>query len=445
MKHQSARDWTDVVARKLRESEESVADGCWERLERELPRTLSRAEGGDSGVSTKNKRRFDLIRYTAAAAAILVCVSIGVRVLRIDHNVIKKGVVSVSEATVGGNHEGAERSSDAAPSFDNTLRKTDDVVADAGDGRVAERVKQQVPEGGVQTESQQSASETDVWDRLKMEAELALTAEPDGEEVAQVIPEGKEESNPAVAETVDAGEKGDVSSQVSGSETLSTQGESSLAEEYERLFADATPVVKCNRGSIALFGVGTVGTQNAMGGVAGGGIKALPMNTCEAIAVSEGYESYSFDHKQPLSFGLSYRHEFKYGLSLESGLNYTLLRSDVSLPGNAKKMHQQLHLLGIPLRMNWEFLHVGRFSMYVGAGGMVERCVSARLGKERVDENTWLWSVAGTLGAQYRLGRHVGIYFEPALSHYLNHTSLQTAYTDSPLMLDLRLGLRFSY
>ena len=43
------------------------------------------------------------------------------------------------------------------------------------------------------------------------------------------------------------------------------------------------------------------------------------------------YDDYSFKHHQPLSFGLSVRKEFAHGLSLESGVNYTLLWADVRM------------------------------------------------------------------------------------------------------------------
>lgn len=73
------------------------------------------------------------------------------------------------------------------------------------------------------------------------------------------------------------------------------------------------------------------------------------------------------------------RKEFAHGLSLESGVNYTLLRSDVRMQYTSDDVAQKLHFIGVPLRFNWQFLERGRFSLYMGAGGMVEKCVSARL------------------------------------------------------------------
>lgn len=468
MINHEGRDWTDVVARKLRESEEPLSAACRARMERELSSPLLRAEGQylGGGRSTEEKSRIknNWFRYTAAVAAILVCVSIGVRVLRMDHNVMKKGVVSVSDATAGGSYEGTERSQNAVPSsllesrveaLAASVRSGEAAIVASVPSTERDEVRGGASQGGLVGPQLREAAAP--YSAEASEHAVRPVAQPaDGtngsemeQSVAQVVASAapaEPEMNPEPQYVETASEAKQPSS--AGRGGVEAQS-AARAAEYERLFAEVAPrgASSASRGgAVSLFAGGAVGTAASGRAAAGGvGLKALSMSTCDAIAIREGYESYSFDHRQPLSFGVSYRHELKYGLSLETGLNYTLLRSDVALPGMTSRVHQQLHLLGIPLRLNWEFLHAGRFSMYVGAGGMVERCVSARFGDEHVRENSWLWSVAATLGAQYRLGRHVGIYFEPALSHYLTETSLQTSYTDSPVVVDLRLGLRFSY
>ena len=200
----------------------------------------------------------------------------------------------------------------------------------------------------------------------------------------------------------------------------------------------------------------------AGGGVAGGNSEGLAprmLNTSitnDASSVigngnslaplrSSGYGESSFRHHQPLSFGIAVRKEFAHGLSLESGVNYTLLRSDVRMQYTSDDVAQKLHFIGVPLRFNWQFLERGRFSLYMGAGSMVEKCVSARLGSETVDEPGVQWSALAAVGAQYRVGGMVGLYFEPEGSYYFTETGLRTSRTDSPLTLTLRLGVRLSF
>ena len=83
--------------------------------------------------------------------------------------------------------------------------------------------------------------------------------------------------------------------------------------------------------------------------------------------------------------------------------------------------------------------------MDVGAGGLLVKCVSGKLGSIYVDEPKVQWSVAGAVGAQYRLGNYVGLYFEPEVSRYFTETTLRTSRTDSSLSLTLRLGVRLSF
>ena len=178
--------------------------------------------------------------------------------------------------------------------------------------------------------------------------------------------------------------------------------------------------------------------KNDASSVIGNGNSLAPLR-------SSGYGESSFRHHQPLSFGIAVRKEFAHGLSLESGVNYTLLRSDVRMQYTSDDVAQKLHFIGVPLRFNWQFLERGRFSLYMGAGGMVEKCVSARLGSETVDEPGVQWSALAAVGAQYRVGGMVGLYFEPEGSYYFTETGLRTSRTDSPLTLTLRLGVRLSF
>ena len=83
--------------------------------------------------------------------------------------------------------------------------------------------------------------------------------------------------------------------------------------------------------------------------------------------------------------------------------------------------------------------------MYVGAGGMLEKCVSAKFGSKSVDEPKVQWSVAGgRRGTVPAFGNYVGFITEPEVSP-LTETTLRTSRTDSSLSLTLRLGVRLSF
>ena len=165
-------------------------------------------------------------------------------------------------------------------------------------------------------------------------------------------------------------------------------------------------------------------------------------NNFSSIRQRNNYDESSFRHHLPLSFGLTLRKELPYGLSLESGVVYTFLRSDVRLRYSSDDISQKLHFLGIPLRLNWQFVERGPVSAYLGAGVMAEKCVSAKFGSEAVNESAIQWSALAAIGIQYRLADYVGLYFEPEVSGYFTETQLRTSRTDAPLTLTLRLGVR---
>ncbi len=130
------------------------------------------------------------------------------------------------------------------------------------------------------------------------------------------------------------------------------------------------------RTSVGLFAAGLPTAQQVSSGRATPLASASPSHVLSSSGIfrmKRGYDDYLYRHKQPLSFGISVRKEFGYGLSLESGLVYSLLRSDVRVSQNDESFSQTLHMLGIPLRVNWDFLSRGDWKLYLGAGGMVEK------------------------------------------------------------------------
>ena len=69
----------------------------------------------------------------------------------------------------------------------------------------------------------------------------------------------------------------------------------------------------------------------------------------------------SADHHQPVSAGFSVRKELGKGFSVETGLTYTFLASDLHYEGDSEAVSQKLHYLGIPLRANWNFVCWGLY------------------------------------------------------------------------------------
>ena len=389
------------------------------------------------------------VRIAAAAAAVLILAVAGEFLLRPDKALENDGTVIASVA-----EDGATAVAIPQPAEPETVR---DALAKAV-GLPREQVAGEASSAGRRSLLAAAAgqpAQTAALKDLRTDGEPAVRP---GEVAAEVSGEAAKASSGETAkaasgDTAKAEASGErASKQASGRPaTRSAAGAAGRAGFSDEPFVAYTKPHK--KASFSLF---------AGGGVAGGNSEGLAprmLNTSitnDASSVigngnslaplrSSGYGESSFRHHQPLSFGIAVRKEFAHGLSLESGVNYTLLRSDVRMQYTSDDVAQKLHFIGVPLRFNWQFLERGRFSLYMGAGGMVEKCVSARLGSETVDEPGVQWSALAAVGAQYRVGGMVGLYFEPEGSYYFTETGLRTSRTDSPLTLTLRLGVRLSF
>lgn len=199
-------------------------------------------------------------------------------------------------------------------------------------------------------------------------------------------------------------------------------------------------------------GLGAVSSANINLSAMADGVISIPEG--QALAFKEGKPYLmnrartvmSANHHQPVSVGLSVRKELGKGFSIETGLMYTFLASDLRFEDSPEELSQKLHYLGIPLRANWNFVDTRLFTFYLSAGGAVEKCVYGKLGSDDISQKPWQFSVLGAVGVQYNLSKRVGIYAEPGVSYYFDDdSSLQTFRKEHPCSFTLQAGLRLTY
>ena len=143
-------------------------------------------------------------------------------------------------------------------------------------------------------------------------------------------------------------------------------------------------------------------------------------------------------HRQPVRFGLSLRYRLNDRWSLESGLSYTCLSSDITITIDDKTTvtEQRLNYIGLPLNINYDLWKSHRFSLYISVGGMIEKSL---------DTSPWQFSLNGAAGAEYKLTDFFSLYAEPGLGYYFKDGSITpTIYQDHPLNFNLSFGLRFN-
>ena len=157
---------------------------------------------------------------------------------------------------------------------------------------------------------------------------------------------------------------------------------------------------------------------------------------------------YTWQHRLPVRLGLSVQYQLNGRLALLSGINYTYLYSECTIPQyQDASYNQKLHYLGIPLGLSWQVWSTKNFHFYLSGNVMLEKCISSKVSKQTVQTGNspkpWQCSVQAAAGAEYLLAPQFGIYLEPALGYYFNDgSSLQHYYKEHPLAPSLEFGLR---
>ena len=165
-------------------------------------------------------------------------------------------------------------------------------------------------------------------------------------------------------------------------------------------------------------------------------------------------------HYMPLVIGLSLNKSLSSRWSIETGLRYTLLRSDFLSESELinKETIQRIHYIGVPLKFNYRIFTYNGFSLYGQGGGALDIPVYGtqsileyypKLGttnKNLLHINAPLqWSVEGGLGIQYHFTPSFSIYAEPSFKYYFNTGSdIKTIRQDKPFEFSIPIGLRLN-
>lgn len=167
-----------------------------------------------------------------------------------------------------------------------------------------------------------------------------------------------------------------------------------------------------------------------------------------------------YKHRLPVRVGLNVAYRLTDRLSVESGVSYTRLSSDMKdgTKDNYSSGSQKLDYIGVPLNVKYRAFGYRRLSVYASAGLLTEKCVSGKTtheyvisGEKKKPETEdvaakpWQISVNAALGAQLDVLRNVGVYVEPGVSYYFDDRSpLSTIYKEKPLNFNLNLGVRYT-
>ncbi len=165
-------------------------------------------------------------------------------------------------------------------------------------------------------------------------------------------------------------------------------------------------------------------------------------------------------HDKPITFGLSMTKTINRNWSIETGLQYSLLKSKFILGEDEYYIQkkQKIHYLGIPLRLSYRWLGSNRWTAYTSAGVILNIPLSGKTDEQYVTGNvvpytdswhftpSFQWTVGTGIGLQYNLTNNWGIYLEPTFSwHIPNGSTIHTVWTEHPFTITVPFGIRFTW
>ena len=258
-----------------------------------------------------------------------------------------------------------------------------------------------------------------------------------------------------------------ISSKVSESTTTDSQfagDKTAILDDYN---AEATLQKKISKRQKISAYLAVNGIAGTKGGINGGRasattFKASPLGASlmqssglESNTIDTGrYEDSQFTHSAPIGAELVLNIPLWHRsggagvnqgcLSIESGVSYSYLRSQLLFQGHVKTDEQRVQYVGIPLRIRYSFGSNSAFSTYISAGGKLEWAADARVAGNKVSEKGVQVSLGANAGVQWKAADHIYMYAQPEISYYLTESRLKTIRTDNPLSVGLSIGLGFS-
>lgn len=165
-------------------------------------------------------------------------------------------------------------------------------------------------------------------------------------------------------------------------------------------------------------------------------------------------------HDKPITLGLAVNKNIGKHWSLETGLQYSYLKSYFTLgTGNYRvDKEQKLHYIGIPIKLSYQFMAYKRLSAYGSAGATIQIPLSGKtyadyvIGGKAGYTTDWKtipsiqWTVNTNIGIQYQFAPKLTLFVEPTLNWYIpNGSEVKNTWTERPFTLTVPFGIRLSW
>ena len=448
------KDWLKGLQNKMKDYEEPAPEGLWVDIE--------------SSVFPRKKRRVIALpvlwRSVAAAAVVALGVFAGLRLSEsvADNPLDKSQETLASNQPSSVNNGGCRESSveivrkpesetlvaDSRPVRKRQVKSVGDVetalsaetvISEAGENEIVseETLRQSVSHVEPETRrSGENISEKETPEEVEENKTVAVTTDHDGEDWSDYISATDSRTSRRRAASFDVSLSGG---------TMNSRNESSY--DLQMFY----------KGSAPASSNGLIYDSNNMGSderIQTRGMAPMELKSGSTVTSDS-------DHKRPVRLALTVNVPISGTFGLETGAMLTTLRSTFTTEAGRTltETEQTLKYVGIPLNMTASLVDSKWVSLYLGGGGMVEKCISGKsattetlagvkqgdTARKNLRVKPLLWSLNASAGLQANLTKNIGLYVEPGLSyHFDDKSDVQTIYNDRPLDFMLTFGARFS-
>ena len=424
--------WTEQFKDKMKDYQEVVPDGLWNDI-------------SDAVIIQQKRRRTLVLARWVAGAAVAASVVLGI--------VYMTYVPAVDDAfgLIPDEPSLADSALDG-PDVDDLLLA--DSAPDGG-----------VPEGSVLVDPIRGDSLPDGPVTDDSLSDYSIPDDPSSDAPSSDVPASNVPSS-------DGPTSNDSSSDVPAPEEITGQPNPILAENKEYAAIEPAQGIDgkaAKNRRISLSACVSSGTGNTLS--AAGYSGSVPAASVSTFGANPENDIRMFNRTKEVTTGTDYRQPVNVGVmvncylserwSIGTGLEWSWLHSSFREGSQTYYVSRvnDLHYLGIPLKLNCDLWKRNGFKVYAAAGGMVQKCFSGKqveeyiynsaTGKSEMKElceRQMQWSVCAETGIEYDFSPFAGVYFEPGATwHFDNGSSVDNIYKSRPLNFSLSIGIRFNF
>lgn len=160
-----------------------------------------------------------------------------------------------------------------------------------------------------------------------------------------------------------------------------------------------------------------------------------PRKRAVKAAVGTALPAANGTYKMPFSAVVTLEQPLGKKLSVEAGVQYTNLRST----------GQNLHYIGVPVKLNYKLADTRKLDWYATLGGVIDKCIAGAPDNSFSAEPVQLALTAG-IALNYKINDKIALFAEPGVSyHFKTDSALETVRTERPVNFNLLCGVRMTY